>query len=153
MKRRSIETAVGIFVLIGLLGVAYMTVKLGKLDFLGGQYRELKARFGSISGLRPGTEIRMLGIQIGRVEGFTLDQENLVALVNMKIRSNIRIYDDAIASIKTSGLIGDRYVSIDPGGSGELLKPGGVITQTEPPVDIEELISKYVFGGVGDKKK
>ncbi len=153
MKKRSIETAVGIFVLIGLLSVAYMTVKLGKLEFLGGKYYELKARFDSVSGLKPGTQIRMLGIQIGRVEGFTLDQKDLLALVDMKIRRNIRIYDDAIASIKTAGLIGDRYISIDPGGSGELLKPGDVITQTEPPVDIEELISKYVFGSVGEKKK
>ncbi|MFZ0448337.1 MAG: outer membrane lipid asymmetry maintenance protein MlaD [Desulfatiglandaceae bacterium] len=153
MKKRSIETTVGIFVLIGLLGVAYMTVKLGKLEVLGGKHYVLKARFGSVSGLKPGTEVRMLGIQIGRVEGFTLDQNNLVVMVRMKIRSNIKIYDDAIASIKTAGLIGDRYVTIDPGGSGALLKPGGVITQTEPPVDIEELISKYVFGSVGDKKK
>jgi phospholipid/cholesterol/gamma-HCH transport system substrate-binding protein len=153
MKKRSIETTVGIFVLIGLLGVAYMTVKLGKLEFLGGKYYELEARFGSVSGLRPGTEVQMLGIQIGRVEGFTMDQKDLVVIVHMKIRRGIRIYDDAIASIKTAGLIGDRYVTIDPGGSGALLKPGGIITQTEPPVDIEDLISKYVFGSVEDKKK
>jgi len=75
-----------------------------------------------------------------------------VAVVEFRIKKGIKIYDDAIASIKTEGLIGDRYVSIDPGGgSDELLKPGGVITETESPTDIQELISKYAFGDVQKK--
>jgi phospholipid/cholesterol/gamma-HCH transport system substrate-binding protein len=72
-------------------------------------------------------------------------------MVQMKINNGIKIYDDAIASIKTAGLIGDKFVSLDPGGSGELLKGGGTITETESPVDLGELISKYAFGDV--KKK
>ena len=70
------------------------------------------------------------------------------ALVELRIRNDIRIHDDAIASIKTEGLIGDMYISIDPGGAGELLKPGGTITETQPPLDVAELVSKYAFGDV-----
>jgi phospholipid/cholesterol/gamma-HCH transport system substrate-binding protein len=147
MRKRSVETTVGIFVVVGLLCVAYMTLRLGKLDVLGGNYYTLKGHFSSITGLKPGSSVEMLGIQIGKVKGFTIDQENQEAVVKMRIRGDIKIYDDAIASIKTSGLIGDKYIHIDAGGSDEILKPGATITETEPPVDIEELISKYVFGG------
>ena len=148
MRKNSVEITVGIFVVIGLLCVAYMTVRLGKLDVLGGKYYTLKAQFSSITGLKPGSSVEMLGMQIGQVKAFTMDQENQMAIVEMKIRGDIKIYDDAIASIKTSGLIGDRYVKIDAGGSEEVLEPGGTIADTESPIDIEELISKYVFGGV-----
>ncbi len=148
MKKGSVETIVGIFVLVGLLCVGYLTVKLGKLEVLGGDYYTLKARFASVTGLKTGASVEMLGIQIGRVEGLTMDQENQVAVVEMKIQSHVKIYDDAIASIKTSGLIGDKYIKIDSGGADDLLKPGETIIETESPVDIIELISKYVFGGV-----
>ena len=148
MKKIPAETIVGIFVVIGLLSVGYMTLKLGKLDLIGGKYYDLKARFSSISGLKPGAPVEMLGIQIGLVKEFTMDQENQVAIVEMKIRSDIKIYHDAIAAIKTSGLIGDRYINIDAGGAEDVMEPGTTIRDTVPPVDIEELISKFVFGGI-----
>ncbi len=126
-----------------------MTVKLGNVGLLGDDSYSLFARFTSVSGLRTGSSIQMLGIEIGRVDDFTMDQENQMAVVEFRINKGIKIYDDAIASIKTEGLIGDRYVSIDPGGgTDELLQPGGTITETESPTDIQELISKYAFGDV-----
>jgi phospholipid/cholesterol/gamma-HCH transport system substrate-binding protein len=91
----------------------------------------------------------MLGLEIGRVESFKMDQENQVAVVELKINNGIEIYDDAIASIKTEGLIGDKFVSIDAGGGGDLLANGDLITDTESPTDIMELVSKYAFGDVG----
>jgi phospholipid/cholesterol/gamma-HCH transport system substrate-binding protein len=91
----------------------------------------------------------MLGLEIGRVEKFEMDQENQVAVVTLKINNGIDIYDDAIASIKTEGLIGDKFVSIDAGGGGDLLANGDTITDTESPTDIMELVSKYAFGDVG----
>ncbi len=149
MKKYAMETAVGIFVVIGLLCAGYMTVKLGNVGFLGDDSYSLLARFTSVSGLRTGSPIQMLGIKIGRVNRLTMDQENQMAVVEFRINKGIMIYDDAIASIKTEGLIGDRYVSIDPGGgTDELLQPGGTITETESPTDIQELISKYAFGDV-----
>jgi phospholipid/cholesterol/gamma-HCH transport system substrate-binding protein len=148
MRKISTETVVGIFVVIGLLSVGYMTLKLGKLDLIGGKYYDLKARFSSVSGLKPGAPVEMLGIQIGQVKEFIMDQENQVAIVEMKIRSDIKVYHDAIAAVKTSGLIGDKYIDIDAGGAEEVMEPGTTIRDTVAPVDIEEIISKYVFGGL-----
>ena len=153
MKKYRYETVAGIFVLIGLVCVGYMTVKLGRVKFLGGDSYSLYARFSSVSGLRTGNPVEMLGIQIGEVAGFRLDQEKQVVRVEFKIKQGIKVYEDAIASIKTSGLIGDRYVSLDAGGSGSLLKSGGLITQTESPPDLSDLIGKYAFGDVGKEGK
>jgi phospholipid/cholesterol/gamma-HCH transport system substrate-binding protein len=148
MKKYTMETIVGVFVVFGLICVGYMTVKLGKVDFLGGNNYTLTARFNTVSGLRIGSPVNILGISIGRVEKISMDQDSLKAVVKMKINKDIKIYDDAIAAIKTEGLIGDKYLSIDPGGGGDLLGPGGVIADTQSPIDIESLISKYAFGEV-----
>ncbi len=152
MKKYSSETVVGIFVVIGLLCVAYMTVKLGKVSLFGNNYYSLFARFDSVSGLREGSPVEIDGIEVGRVAQMTLDQEKQSALITLKIRNGIKVYDDASATIKTSGLIGDKFVKIDPGGAGELLKPAGTIRDTTTPTDIEDLIGKYVFGSVGKKE-
>jgi len=151
MKKYTNETIAGIFVLIGLLCVGYMTVKLGNVSLLGDGNYSLYARFTSVSGLRVGNPLEMLGLEIGQVAKFEMDQDNQQAIAELKIKKGIKIYDDAIASIKTAGLIGDKYIQIDPGGGGELLENGETITETESPVDIGELISKYAFGDV--KKK
>jgi phospholipid/cholesterol/gamma-HCH transport system substrate-binding protein len=152
MKKYSMETVVGIFVVVGLLCIAYMTIKLGKVGFLGENSYILYARFNKVSGLRVGNPVDMLGLEVGKVAAFKLDQKDLVAIVELKIDDGIKVYDDAIASIKTEGLIGDKYVSLDPGGGGDLLKPGGMITDTQSPIDLGDLISKYAFGDVGKKE-
>jgi phospholipid/cholesterol/gamma-HCH transport system substrate-binding protein len=153
MKKYTQETVVGIFVVIGLLAIAYMTVKLGNVGFLGENSYSLYAKFNRVTGLRVGNPVNMFGLEIGRVESFKMDQENQVVVVDFKIDKDIQIYDDAIASIKTEGLIGDKFVSIDPGGGGDLLKNGDVITDTESPTDIMDLVSKYAFGDVGSGEK
>ena len=148
MKKYSEETIVGIFVVIGLACIGYMTVKLGNVGFLGENTYALHAKFSSVTGLRVGNPILMLGLEIGRVNKFTMDQENQLAIVELKIHKDIEIFDDAIASIKTEGLIGDKYISIDAGGGGDLLEPGDYITDTQSPTDIMDLVSKYAFGDV-----
>jgi phospholipid/cholesterol/gamma-HCH transport system substrate-binding protein len=148
MKKYTQETVVGIFVVIGLFAIAYMTVKLGNVGFIGEQSYSLYAKYTSVSGLRVGSPVNMLGLEIGRVESFEMDQENQVAIVELKINNGIEVYDDAIASIKTEGLIGDKFVSIDAGG-GDLLANGDIIADTESPTDIMDLVSKYAFGDVG----
>jgi phospholipid/cholesterol/gamma-HCH transport system substrate-binding protein len=155
MKKYTTETVVGIFVVIGLLCVAYMTIKLGKVSLLGDDYYSVRARFASVSGLRVGNPVEMDGIEIGRVEHMSINQEKQMAEIELKIRKGIKIYDDATASIKTAGLIGDKYVKIDPGGAGNILKPGGTIADTNSPIDVEDLISKYAFGDIkkDDKKE
>ena len=155
MKKYHHETVAGLFVLIGLICVGYLTVKLGNVHLWGSDSYPLYARFNSVSGLRIGNSIEMLGLEIGEIAGFSMDQEKSVVVAELRIRRPIKVYDDAIASIKTAGLIGDKYVSIDPGGAGKLLKPGAMITQTESPPDLGELIGKYAFGDIekGSKEK
>jgi phospholipid/cholesterol/gamma-HCH transport system substrate-binding protein len=152
MKKYAMETIVGIFVALGIATIGYMTVKLGHVSLFGDETYPLYAKFTSVSGLRAGNPVNMLGIEIGKVEALRMDQENQQAVVEMKIQKGMKVYDDAIASIKTEGLIGDRYVSIDPGGGGSVLEPGGTITQTQPAVDIADLVGKYAFGDVKDAK-
>lgn len=153
MKKYTQETVVGIFVVVGLFAIAYMTVKLGNVGFVGENSYSLYAKFRSVTGLRVGNPVNMLGLEVGRVESFKMDQENQVAVVELKINNGIKVYDDAIASIKTEGLIGDKFISIDAGGSGDELKNGDIITDTESPTDIMDLVSKYAFGDVGGEKK
>jgi len=153
MKKYTQETVVGIFVVIGLFAIAFMTVKLGNVGFIGEQSYSLYAKYTSVSGLRVGSPVNMLGLEIGRVESFKMDQENQVAVVELKIDNGIEIFDDAIASIKTEGLIGDKFVSIDAGGGGDLLANGDIIADTESPTDIMDLVSKYAFGDVGGEEK
>jgi phospholipid/cholesterol/gamma-HCH transport system substrate-binding protein len=151
MKKYTMETTVGIFLVFGLLCVGYMTVKLGHFSLFGDDAYPLFARFTSVTGLRVGSLVYISGIEVGRLEKLTMDQERQKALVEIRIRKGVKIFDDAIVSIKTEGLIGDMHLSIDPGGAGTLLKGGGTITETQPAVDIVDLISKYAFGDV--KKK
>ena len=141
------ETAVGIFVLIGLLCVGYLTVKLGKMEIVGDSGYTLCAQFTSVSGLRTGAEVEIAGVRVGRVTSIVLDKNTPNANITLRLQPGVTVYDDAIASIKTSGLIGDKYVNISPGG-GDPLEDGGTIADTEPDVDLIKLISKYVFGGV-----
>lgn len=146
MNKTSIETAVGVFVIIGLLCVGYLTIKLGKMELFGDNYYMVDARFDSVSGLKKGAQVDMAGVQIGQVASITLDRKSLEAVVRLKIQKGIALSDDVIASVKTSGLIGDKYIKLLPGGSDEFIKPGDMIVDTESALDIEELVSKYVFG-------
>ena len=148
MQKFTLETTVGIFVVVGLLAVGYMTVNLGHFSILGDDSYSLFAPFTSVSGLRPGSPVNMMGIEVGRVERITLDQKDQKAIVEIRMRKGVRVYRDSIASIKTEGLIGDKFISIDAGGSESVLKPGGSILDTQAPTDLMELISKYAFGDV-----
>ena len=151
MKKYSMETIVGIFVAVGLLCVGYMAIKLGNLSLFGEDSLVLYARFSSVSGLKVGSPIEIFGIQVGTVQKIEIDPEKEMALVKMSLKKESKVYGDATASIKTAGLIGDKFIKIDPGGSTDLLKPGGVITETSSAFDLEDVIGRYAFGEVKDK--
>ena len=153
MKKYAMETLAGLFVVIGLVCIAYMTVKLGHVSFLGEDTYPLYAKFSNVNGLRLGSPVDMMGIEVGRVEQIILDQKAQMAVVGMGVKKGVQVYGDAIASIKTEGLIGDKYINIDPGGAEKPLNPGGTILQTQAAVDIGDLIGKYVFGGVKNPEK
>jgi len=148
MNKSAMETAVGIFVIIGIICISYLTVKLGNVGWFNDNYYSLSARFDSVSGLTTGASVEMAGVEIGEVAAISLDLKEQIAVVELRIRKDVSLTDDVIASVKTAGLIGDKYISIAPGGSDIVLKGGDAITETESAIDLEELISKYVFGDV-----
>jgi phospholipid/cholesterol/gamma-HCH transport system substrate-binding protein len=139
---------VGIFVIMGLLAVVYMSVKLGNVQLFSDKYYEIKANFTDISGLKVNAPVQMYGVDIGFVSAIGLDQEKGVAAVSMMLLKEVQLTDDAIAAVKTNGLIGDKYVKIVPGGLGDPVKPGDTLFDTQPAIDLEDLISKFAFGSV-----
>ena len=150
MDRKGLELGVGVFLLIGLLCLAYLSLKLGDIQWFGsGNYR-VYAEFSTVGGLKEQASVTMAGVQIGTVERISLRDGR--ALVAMNIHKEVPLEEDASANIRTQGLIGDKYISISPGASDKLLKAGGKIMDTQAPVDLESLLGKFVFGGV-DKGK
>jgi len=147
MKRSILDLSVGVFVLLGILALGWLSVKLGKVELFGRHGYTLNADFPSVGGLKTGSSVEIAGVEIGRVDSITLDKD-YQARVRMTIRPEVKLQDDSIASIKTKGLIGEKYVRISPGGSDKIIPPEGRIKEVEPPVDFEELLSKYVFGKV-----
>jgi phospholipid/cholesterol/gamma-HCH transport system substrate-binding protein len=147
MKKFDLELAVGFFVLIGILALGYISIKLGKLEVIGGGGYTVYAEFEKAGGLKSGSIVEIAGVEVGKVKSIKLNND-YQALVEFTIYKNVKIQDDATASIKTKGLIGEKYVQITPGGSEKIIQNGGRIRETESAVDLEELISKYVFGGV-----
>jgi len=147
MKRENLEIAVGIFVLIGIIALGYLSFKLGKIDFLSGGYYTLYAEFDKVGGIKKGSVVEIGGVPVGSVEKVTLNNK-YQAVVELKILSSIKLPDDSIASVRTKGLIGEKYIQITPGGSEQYLAQGGKIRETESSIDIEEVLSKYVFGKI-----
>ena len=146
MEKTKLEMVVGVFVLVGLLCLAYLSVKLGKLELIGGGVYEVEAQYNSASGLKPGSAIEIAGVEVGRVRGITLNQDR--AMVKLAVNNTIKLYTDTIASIKTRGIIGEKFLALSPGGGGDPLKPGDTIRDTESGLDLEELVSQFVHGNV-----
>ncbi len=147
MKKFDLELAVGFFLLVGILCVGYISVKLGRLELVGTKRYVLYADFAKAGGIKPGSSVEIAGVEVGRVKSIVLDKD-YQALVGFEIEDGVKVQEDAIASIKTKGLIGERYVEITPGASDKFIPGGGKIRETESAVDVEELISKYAFGKV-----
>ena len=146
MRRSTLDVAVGIFVLVGMLALGWLSIKLGRVELFSGAGYTITADFPTVGGLKTGSTVEIAGVEIGRVDGITLSDYQ--ARVIMSIKTNVKLQEDSIASIKTRGLIGEKYIRINPGGSEKIIGANGRITEVEPPVDIEELLSKYVFGKV-----
>ncbi len=145
MNKINVEMIVGLFLLVGLLAVSYLAVKMGDLDLFSDDSYPVTARFTSISGLKEGAVVELGGVKIGKVAGIELDRDEYEAVVDLNIYKGVRLQDDSIASIRTAGIIGDRFVNITPGGSEDFLQAGGEIEETESAISLEELVSKYIF--------
>lgn len=144
MRRMDLELVVGLFMLLGIFALSWISIRLGKLEVLGFSGYTVYADFATAGGLREGATVEIAGVEVGRVGDISLDDYR--ARVTMLINTGVELQDDTIASIKTKGLIGEKYVRLSPGGSDELISPGGRIRETEAPIDIEELIGTVIFG-------
>lgn len=149
MNMAKLELTVGVFMLVGILALGYISIKLGKMEILGGDYYSVAAGFDSVSGLKPGARVELAGVEIGKVERIVLDPKSGDrALAFLKIQTGVKITDDVIASVRTSGIIGDKFIKLKPGGSDRFLKNSDKIRETESAIDIEELVSKFIHGKV-----
>ncbi|MFP4086209.1 MAG: outer membrane lipid asymmetry maintenance protein MlaD [Desulfobacteraceae bacterium] len=144
MKKFDLELAVGVFMILGMVCLGYLSIKLGKMELLGGEGYEIRAVFSNSGGLKSGSSVVIAGVEVGRVKEVAL--EDYRARVVLRLPSHLKVQEDAIASIKTKGLIGEKYLEITPGGADKIIPPEGRIRDTQSPVDLEELISSYVFG-------
>jgi len=145
MSRLNVEVAVGLFLVAGFLCFAYLSVKLGEVNLWRDDSYTVVARFGSVSGLKDGAVVEIAGVKVGTVSAIRLDEKDYEARVELAIDRDVKLQDDAIASIRTAGIIGDRYVDITPGGAEEYIAPGGELTETESAINLETLVSKYIF--------
>jgi phospholipid/cholesterol/gamma-HCH transport system substrate-binding protein len=146
LSQRATELTVGTFVLAGILAMGYLSIQLGGLDILSTGEYPLTAKFTTVSGLRVGASVEMAGVRVGRVQKIGLSGED--AVITMRVEDSVKLSQDAIASIRTKGILGDKYIKLSQGGSEKLIKPGGRIRETEPPLDIEKLIGDFIFGKV-----
>ena len=146
MENKKLEFIVGVFVLVGIVCLGYLSIKLGKLELIGGNVYEVVAQFNTASGLKNGSSVEIAGVEVGRVRAIILNEDR--AAVTLAVDNKVKLYTDTIASIKTRGIIGEKFLALSPGGGGDPLKPGDTIRDTESGLDLEELVSQYVHGNV-----
>jgi phospholipid/cholesterol/gamma-HCH transport system substrate-binding protein len=144
VRRGALETAVGLFVVVGVACLAWLSVRLGRVGPVGGHGYEVRAEFGSAGGLRAGATVEIAGVPVGRVARLSL--EHFRAVVTLRVDPQVELPDDSIVSIRTKGLVGDKFVSISPGASTKTVGSGGRLRDTEDSVDFEQLISQYIHG-------
>jgi phospholipid/cholesterol/gamma-HCH transport system substrate-binding protein len=152
MNNRKVEFLVGCFVLVGLAAILYLAIQVGSAQLFARDSYELQARFSSTSGVNPGSRVEIAGVRVGTVKDIVLDQ-NFFSIVTFELPNQIELDDDTIVSVKTAGLIGDRFLDLSPGGSGFPLEPGDMIVDTEAALDIEGLISRFALGGIDEEAK
>jgi len=144
MKKFDIELGVGLFVLAGILSLAYLSFRLGGLELFGKQRYEVYGIFADSGGIRSGAAVAIAGVQVGKVQQVELDDYQ--AKIWITLPNDVKLPKDSIAAIKTRGVIGEKFIEIEPGGEQKMIEPGGKIDETQPAIDVEELISSYVFG-------
>jgi phospholipid/cholesterol/gamma-HCH transport system substrate-binding protein len=145
------EVIVGVFVIVGLVCLGYLTIRLGKLEVFGNNGYVVYADFASVAGLKIGDPVEIAGVKIGRVDSINLADDR--GRLGLKIDNNVKLQEDVIASVRARGLIGDKYVVISLGGSEKLLAYGDKIRETESPPDLTDIIGKYVAGDLTSKSE
>ena len=145
MRKMGVETAVGLFIVAGFLSFAFLAIKLGDVQILQSDRYSVTARFDSVSGLRLGAPVEIAGVRVGTVSDIRVDPKKYEAVVELKIQPEVSLPKDSMASVRTAGIIGDKFIKITPGAEADSLKEGSVISDTESAISLEELVSKYIF--------
>jgi len=149
MQKLNIELLTGMFVMIGIAAFTYIAVSIGGVRFTEQPGYTLTARFTSISGMQAGAIVEAAGVRVGTVSDIEFDPDSYEAIVSLRINQGVPVQEDAIAAIRTQGIIGEKFIKIIPGGFEELLTDGMEIYETESAVNLEELVSKYMFSDKG----
>ncbi len=152
VKYTRLDLAVGSFVVVGLAALAWLALKIGGGALVGGDTIAVRARFANLGGIAPGASVLISGVQVGKVEKVELD-ERFAAIATLRVRKDVALPADTMAAIRSSGLIGEKYIALTPGADEAPLKAGDLITDTESAVDLESLISRFAFGGVKSEEK
>ncbi len=146
MKKGTLEAVVGLFMLIGFSALIYLALQLGEVQWLtSSSTYSLNAEFDNVSGIKKGASVQVAGVVVGSVDGIRLGNDQF-ALLSMRIDKSLQVPIDSIVSVKSQGIIGDKFIQISLGGDEELFKEGEIVTDTESAIDIESLISKFAFG-------
>ena len=145
IEKQHTEILVGIFILIGIITITFLALRMGDFGLLNNTQYIIKAEFTSASGLKKGAHVEMAGVSVGKVKNIIFNPETYLAEVYIAIENNIKIPEDSIASIRTAGIIGDKFLKISAGGSETIIEKNMSIVETEPSINLEELISKYIF--------
>jgi phospholipid/cholesterol/gamma-HCH transport system substrate-binding protein len=151
MGKKGMETMVGLFVLLGMAGLLFLALKAANLGSLGGgDTYSVQARFDNIGGLKPRAPVRAAGVTVGRVKSISLDGKTFQGVVTMDIERDFVFPKDSAAKILTSGLLGDQYIGLEPGGDDKNLGAGETIAQTQSAVVLENLIGQFLTGKASD---
>lgn len=151
MANNAIETVMGAVVLTVAAGFLYFAYSNGSVKHIDGY--AVKAAFTNINGIAPGSAVRVGGIKVGVVESLTLDPQSFQAVATLRVDDTIKLPKDSSAAIQSSGLMGDKFIGVEPGGDENNLADGDTIEFTQPSVSLEEMIGKFVFSGGGADKK
>jgi phospholipid/cholesterol/gamma-HCH transport system substrate-binding protein len=145
------EALVGLFVLLGMAALLFLALKAANLaSFADQKGYMVTAKFDNIGGLKPRAPVRSAGVTVGRVKAITLDAKSFQGVVSMEIDHDVEFPKDSSAKILTSGLLGDQYIGIEPGGDEKNLKAGDVISQTQSAMVLENLIGQFIFNKAAD---
>lgn len=146
MQNKMVEIAVGMFMVAGFLALIYLAFNLGEVGWLDrGRTYTVNAEFDNVSGVKKGASVQVAGVIVGEVSGVDLNEDRLAQLA-LKVDKGLRIPTDSIASVKSQGIIGDKFIQITLGGALDYYQENELIVDTESAIDIESLISKFAFG-------
>ena len=151
MGKKGIETLVGLFVLMGMLGLVFLALKAANLASFGsGDTYTLTAKFDNIGGLKPGAAVKSAGVVVGRVGSIAFDDKSFQARVILNMNQGVAFPKDSSAKILTSGLLGEQYIGLEPGAEEKNLAAGDIITQTQSAVVLENLIGQFLYNKAAD---